>query len=224
MITIKTKVARLAYRFLITGLGLSLSVALFPWLLRAWVHWQVEPHIYIPGDEVPAADVALVLGAGLQRNGRPTAVLHDRVVTAVELYQQGRVKKLLMSGDNRFVYHNEPGAMRDLAVELGVPPEDIVLDYAGQRTYDSCYRAREIFAVERVIIVTQRFHLNRALYLCQSLGLQAVGTAADRRPYRGERWWQLRELAALTNAWLDIHLLRPVPVLGERLPIVVARQ
>lgn len=224
MMTVKVKLARLAHRLLITMLGLTLSAALFPWLLRAWVNWHVGPQIYLPGQEIPATDVALVLGAGLQRNGRPTVVLHDRVVTAVELYQQGRVKKLLMSGDNRYVYHNEPGAMRDLAVELGVPPEDIVLDDAGQRTYDSCYRAHEIFAVKRAAVVTQRFHLNRALYLCQNLGIEAVGAAADRRPYRGERWWQLRELAALANAWLDVHFLRPVPVLGEKLPIVVAQQ
>jgi SanA protein len=161
----------------------------------------------------------------LWRNGTPTPVLYDRVATAVDLYKAGKVKKLLMSGDNQIVTHNEPAAMQQVALELGVPAEDIVLDYAGRRTYDSCYRAREIFEVQQVIVVSQRFHLDRAIYLCQSLGLEAKGVAADRRAYRPgqQRWWDIRETAALVNAWLDIHLLQPVPVLGEKLPIEISK-
>lgn len=173
---------------------------------------------------MPEANVAIVLGAGLKHDGTPTAVLHDRVVTAVDLYHQGIVKKLLMSGDNRYVYHNEPESMRQLALHLGVPDGDIVLDYAGRRTYDTCYRAREIFSIDQAAIVTQRFHLNRAVYLCNALGVEAIGIVADRRPYRGHEWWQLREIAALTVAWLDIHLLRPQPILGEKLPIELVHQ
>jgi SanA protein len=190
-----------------------------PWLLRRWVQWRVQDRIYAPNQTIPARGVALVLGAGLWRDGSPSPVLHDRVVTAVDLYKTSRVKKLLMSGDNRYVYHNEPEAMRRLALQLGVPDEDIILDYAGRRTYDSCYRARDIFGVDQAIIVTQRFHLDRALYLCNSLGVQSIGVAADRRTYRFHNWWEIREIAATVNAWLDIHLLRPQPVLGEKLPI-----
>jgi SanA protein len=187
-----------------------------------------------------AVGVALVLGAGLWRDGSPTPVLHDRVATAVDLYKAGSVEKILMSGDNRFPGHNEPEAMRRLAVQLGVPDTDIILDYAGRRTYDSCYRiildyagrrtydscyrARAIFDLQQVTVVTQRFHLNRAIYLCEALGVEAVGVVADRRAYRKPQpqWWSLRELAALVNAWLDIHLLQPQPVLGEKLPIELA--
>ena len=196
-------------------------VLIWPWVIRAWVHWRVGSHIYDEVQAVPPANVALVLGAGLWSDGSPTPALYDRVATAAALYQVGAVKKLLMSGDNRFEWYNEPEAMRQLAIRLGVPDEDIVLDYAGRRTYDSCYRARAIFGVERAVIVTQRFHLDRALYLCGALGVQAVGVVADRRVYSSpsRQWWYLRETAALANAWLDIHVLHPQPVLGEKLPI-----
>jgi SanA protein len=181
----------------------------------------MKPNIYDEVQSIPPASVALVLGAGLRSDGSPTAALADRVATAADLYREGRVQKLLLSGDNRFEWYNEPEAMRRLAVQLGVPDEDLVLDYAGRRTYDSCYRAREIFEVKQLVIVTQRFHLYRALYLCDSLGIPAVGLVADRRAYAGpyRTWWQLRELAALVKAWLDVCFLHPQPVLGDSLPI-----
>jgi SanA protein len=205
---------------------LFIAMAFAPWILQAWVEWRVQDRIHRSVQTVPVSRVALVLGAGLRRDGSPTAVLYDRVVTAVELYQSGMVDKLLMSGDNSVAWHNEPEAMRRLAVQLGVPNEDVVLDFAGRRTYDSCYRAREIFGVKQAAIVTQRFHLNRAIYLCDALGIEAIGVVANSRQYRPiqERWWSLRETAALVNAWLDIHLLRPQPVLGEKLPIETAKR
>lgn len=204
-------------------LALLSVLLLTPWLLRAWVHWLARPNVF-QSHSAPPGDVALVLGAGLRFDGSPTAVLHDRVATAVELYQAGAVKKLLLSGDNRFENYNEPAAMYRLAVQLGVPDEDIVLDYAGRRTYDSCYRASAIFRVKSAVVVTQRFHLDRALYLCNELGVNAVGVAADRQTYRAANFWQLREVAATLRAWLDVHVLRPEPVLGEPLPIEIAGQ
>lgn len=206
----------------------TLSVGLLlitPWLLRAWVNWQARDTVFT-SQTAPPNRVALVLGAGLWRDGSPTPVLYDRVATAVELYHNGRVQKLLLSGDNSFENYNEPAAMQQLALELGVPAQDIVLDYAGRRTYDSCYRAREIFGVQQVTVVTQEFHLNRALYLCNALGIEAVGVAADRREYRNswQRFWQMREVAATVRAWLDINLLKPEPLLGEKIPIEVANR
>jgi len=112
-------------------------------------------------ESVPADRVAIVFGAGLQRDGTPSAVLRDRVATAASLYFEGKVQKLLMSGDNRFLDYNEPGSMKAYAISLGVPGEDIVLDYAGRRTYDTCYRAREIFGLDEAILVTQTYHLPR---------------------------------------------------------------
>ena len=146
--------------------------------------------------------------------------LADRVWTAAELYKAGKVEKLLMSGDNRYIEYNEPEAMRQYALAQGVPDEDIVLDYAGRRTYDTCYRAEYIFEVEEAILVTQWFHLDRALYTCDKLGIDAVGVAADRRDYQSARYWWMREVAAVTRAWLDLNLLHPMPVLGDKLPIL----
>ena len=198
---------------LIVGLGL-----LSPLGLRWWVDFKYKKCIYTLQD-VPARPVALVFGAGITRDGWPMAALADRVWTAAELYKAGKVHKLLMSGDNRFIDYNEPGAMRRYALELGVPDEDIVLDYAGRRTYDTCYRAGYIFGVQEAILVTQHFHLDRALYICDSLGIDVVGVAADRQPYQAARLWWWREVAAVTNAWLDLNVLHPTPVLGEKLPI-----
>src|SRR5512136_2598376 len=189
---------------------------------NVWLHAAYAQRIYasladLPRDEQPR--IAIVFGAGLTRSGEPTPALYDRVATAADLYQHGLVSKLLLTGDNRFVNYNEPEAMRRTAVKLGVPDEDLVLDYAGRRTYDSCYRAHEIFGVKRAILVTQAFHLDRALYLCNAFGLDSIGVAADRRQYTtaSQTWWSIREAAATLAAWLDVNVTKPTPVLGDRL-------
>ena len=110
-------------------------------------------------------------------------ILKDRLDAAFELYQAGKVQKLLFSGDNRFVDYNEPGKMLEYALAHGIPREDVVLDYAGRRTYDTCYRARDIFNVSEAIVVTQRYHLPRTLETCRVLGLDVVGYIADRQAY-----------------------------------------
>lgn len=169
----------------------------------------------------PAERVAVVFGAGLQRDGRPSPVLYDRVATAAELFRAGKVSKLLLSGDNRFLNYNEPQAMFNAARELGVPPDALVLDYAGRSTYDTCYRAHTIFGLNRALLVTQAFHLPRALYLCDALGMQTVGVVADRRDYqqRSELYWNIREIFATAAAWWDINIAHPMPLLGEPIPI-----
>jgi len=131
--------------------------------------------------DISSAKVAIVFGAGLSKDGSASPVLRDRVETAANLYFAGKVEKLLMSGDNRFVDYNEPGAMLNYAISLGVPSEDIVLDYAGRRTYDTCYRAKHIFQIDEAILVTQRYHLPRALVTCNGLGLKSTGVAADQQ-------------------------------------------
>jgi SanA protein len=169
-----------------------------------------------------AERVAIVFGAGLTRRGNVTAILYDRVATAADLYHAGKVERLLLSGDNSTASYNEPAAMAAAARQLGVPDEALVLDYAGRRTYDTCYRARAIFGLDQATLVTQRFHLPRALYLCEALGLEVQGVAADRGPYRERsvRFWHLRELFATAAAWWDVTVARPVPVLGEPIPIL----
>ena len=171
--------------------------------------------------DVPARRVAIVFGAGLWRNGTATPVLIDRVTTAANLYFAGKVEKLLMSGDNRFVDYNEPAVMRALALSLGVPEDFIVLDYAGRRTYDTCYRAKAIFSVTQAILVTQAFHLPRAIYLCDQLGVDSIGVASDLRVYRKSSvlYWNMRELFATVAALWEVNISHPVPVLGDPEPI-----
>ena len=169
---------------------------------------------------VPARRIAIIFGAGLWRDGSPTPVLQDRVETGAKLYFSGKVEKLLMTGDNSQVEYNEPQAMREYALSLGVPDSAIVLDYAGRRTYDSCYRATSIFRVSQAILVTQKFHLARALFLCNALGLDGVGVEANNHSYlkRSLFFWNLRELPATLTAFADV-ITRPEPILGVPEPI-----
>ncbi len=172
-------------------------------------------------DSVPADRIAIVFGAGLTREGQPTLILRDRVKTGVQLYLSGKVEKLLMSGDNQGIAHDEPGAMRDYAVSLGVPSDAIVLDNSGDRTYDTCYRAKAIFGLDSALLVTQHFHLPRALFLCNMLGIQAVGVDANNYRY----WpplmliWNIREQLATVGAFWDVYVEKPLPALGKPEPI-----
>lgn len=171
----------------------------------------------------PARRVAIVFGAGLRRDGTPTAILRDRVETSAELYFSGKVEKILMSGDNRFDYYNEPEAMRQYAISLGVPLQAIAMDYAGRRTYDTCYRARAIFGVESALLVSQKFHLPRALFLCNALGLESAGVEANQRGYRNRALliWNIREQLATVGAFFDVYVSNPLPVLGDPEPLFV---
>lgn len=181
-----------------------------PLLARLYLWLRGAPRIYERPEEVPAQPVALILGAGLRADGSPTAVLADRVRAGVELYRLGKVKTLLLSGDGRSSpYYNEPEAMRRLALRLGVPEQALQVDPEGLRTLASCQRAREIFGFTRVVVVTQRFHLDRALWLCDAAGIEAVGLAADRSPYGPRRlWWTVREIPASLSALAEGLLLR----------------
>jgi SanA protein len=172
-------------------------------------------------NEIEPSRIAIVFGAGLQRDGSPSPVLQDRVATAVQLYKAGKVEKLLMSGDNRFVDYNEPGAMQAYALSLGVPEEDIVLDYAGRRTYDTCYRAHYIFSVDKAILVTQRYHLPRALFICNAIGITSKGVDAQSQYYRklSRIIWNTRELPATLVAFWDVWVSHPLPVMGDPEPI-----
>ena len=198
-------------------LVLGSVILLVPRLITAI---YATPRIH-SAEKSPSRPVAIVFGAGLWRDGSPTPVLRDRVAMAASLYFAGKVEKLLMSGDNRFVNYNEPAAMRAFALELGIPDQAIVLDYAGRRTYDTCYRARDIFGVHQAILITQSFHLPRAIFLCEAMGVSAVGVPADLRQYRRSSllYWNLRELPATLTAMWEAFITRPQPVLGKPEPI-----
>jgi SanA protein len=190
--------------------------------LRGYAAWRAKDRIYTI-QSVPERRVAIIFGALVHTDGRLSHMLADRVATGADLYHAGKVDVLLLTGDNSLVTYNEPEAMRQYALVLGVPDSAMVLDYAGRRTYDSCYRARDIFKVDAAILVTQRFHLDRALLTCNALGVDSVGVAADVQRPQGYKfssmfYSQTRELPATAVAVLDL-LRHPKPILGEPLPI-----
>lgn len=172
----------------------------------------------VPLSQAPQAPVALVFGAGLVEGGEPGPVLAERMDTAIRLYQAGRVKKLLVSGDNSERYHDETRAMKRYAVERGVPAQHVVADFAGFSTYDSCFRAKAIFGVERAVLVTQDFHLPRALYIANGLGIDAYGVAADEGRPEGYRY-ELRELFSRPLALAMVVSGSEPRLLGPREPI-----
>jgi len=164
-----------------------------------------RPSLY-DAASAPAEQRGRGLGAGLTVDGTVTAVLYDRVATAADLYHSGKVSKLLLSGDNRFLNYNEPQAMYDAAVSLGVPAEALVLDYAAAAPTTPVIRARAIFGLSRAVLVTQAFHCRARCFLCNSLGLEAFGVVADRRQYqsRAELYWNIREIFATAAAFWDV--------------------
>jgi len=186
-------------RISITLLFIGLSLLLPRWLLR----YRYADRILDP-QEAPSRPAAIVLGAGLRRDGKPTTVLADRVRTAVSLYQAGKVNTLLMSGSIS-AGKDEPAAMRALALELGVADEDILIDRKGVRTFETCLRAAEIFGINQALVVTQRFHLPRALALCEAHDVDAIGISADLRTYRAIAFWNLREIPASIRALWDVY-------------------
>lgn len=190
------------------------AVLLSPLLWRRAVTWYYGQQIQ-PVGSVTADRVAVVFGAAVYRDGRLSSILRDRMDTAIALYESGKVEKILVSGDNQTAFYDEPGAMKAYAVERGIPEIDIYADHGGRRTYDTCYRARDIFQLKSATLVTQAFHLPRALFTCRQLGLEVQGVSADMRPYRNMRWYEFRETFATLNALLDIIRQAPPPVLGE---------
>ena len=163
-------------------------------------------------------DCILVLGAGVN-NGSPRPMLKDRLDYAVELYKKGVAPKLLMSGDHGRQEYDEVNIMKDYAINAGVPSEDIFMDHAGFSTYESIYRAKEVFLAEKIVIVTQEYHLHRALYIANSLDLEAVGYASDPREYGGQLYRDLREILARDKDFLYC-LFKPSPkYLGDAIPV-----
>jgi SanA protein len=200
----RRRIARVAWLALLLGLFLS---ALF--LPRLVLLRRYASAIFTPATTT-SQPTAIVFGAGLRRNGTPTLVLADRVATAAALYNQGKVQALLLSGSTHGPSYDEAEAMRTLALSLGVPDYAILLDKEGNRTLDTCLRARQAFGVRTALLVTQRFHLPRALVLCEATGMQAAGVQADLSRYstRARWFWEIREVPASIAALVDAARLR----------------
>jgi SanA protein len=190
---------------LASGLGLLAVLTLL--LSKRLVDRRYLPQIHSVAD-APRLPAAIVFGAGLRRDGSPTPVLFDRVRVAADLYLAGKVERLLLSGSLGANGRDEPAAMQRLALELGVPAEALLVDDQGTRTLRTCLRARTEIGIQEATLVTQRYHLPRALATCEGLGLQAIGVAADRRAYhpRAQAYWELREVPATAIALLESRL------------------
>jgi vancomycin permeability regulator SanA len=164
---------------------------------------------------IPHQDVALVFGAGVLPNGQPTEYLKHRVETAVDLYKAERVDAILMSGDNSSSHYNEPTVMKAYAVRLGADPSDVIIDYAGFNTYDTCYRAVKIFGQKSVTVVTQGYHLPRAIMTCRNLGLNTIGVAAKHTSRDWTVSYLIREHMSTAKSAIQM-MTKPQPtVLGK---------
>lgn len=173
-------------------------------------HAVAAHHVMARIEDVPRGRAAVVFGAGT-RNGSPTPMLYDRVATAVDLYRAGQVTTLVMSGDGRRGELGEPAVMKRTALQLGVPERDVVLDNAGFSTYQTCVQTRDALGLREAVLITQAFHLDRAVMTCRLIGLDAVGYVADRREYRFVYFNHLREVPATVNALIETLLTRPPP-------------
>ena len=169
--------------------------------------------------ELQDVDCILVLGCRVYEDGTPSHMLEDRLRRSVELYRAGAAPKLLMSGDHGQREYDEVGAMKQYALAEGVSSQDVFMDHAGFSTYESLYRAKEIFGVEKVIIVTQEYHLHRALQIARALGLEAYGVSADYRSYTGQLMRDIREIMARNKDVLSTIFLPKPTYLGEKIPI-----
>lgn len=177
---------------------------------------------YIIGpDKVPEADAILVLGAYVFPDGTVSFMLNDRLTEAYELYKRGKAEKILVSGDHGRKYYDEVNAMKKFLKDKNVPEKDVFMDHAGFNTYESIYRARDIFQVKKVIIVTQEYHLMRAVFIARELGLDAYGVASDQHDYGVVMTkYRLREIVARNKDLFTAKFLKPQPTfLGDAIPV-----
>jgi SanA protein len=194
--------------------------ALITLLINHAIQKSAEGNMYYMVSDAPSSDVALVLGtAQYLSRGVENPFFTYRMDAAAELYHAGKVKKILVSGDNSTAAYNEPRDMLNALIKRGVCPDDIALDYAGFRTFDSMVRAREVFGLSRCIVVSQEFHCERAIYIAESKGITVHGFVA-KIPAAASQV-MLREYLARVNAFLDCHVLRTEPhFLGEKIDIL----
>ena len=189
--------------------------------INAFVKGRVAQRIITSDEAAQLTDVdcILVLGCKVKDNGVPSDMLHDRLRRGVELYDLGAAPKLLMSGDHGRTNYDEVAAMKQFAIDAGVASSDVFMDHAGFSTYESIVRAKEVFQAKKMIIVTQEYHLYRALYLAQQMGIEAYGVSSDYRNYSGQTARDIREVLARVKDF-GTSIFRPEPTyLGDVIPI-----
>ncbi|MDO4495764.1 MAG: ElyC/SanA/YdcF family protein [Clostridiaceae bacterium] len=183
-----------------------------------YVKQKAKPYILTPEEAGEGYDCVLVLGCGVWGD-TPSHMLEDRLLEGISLCQSGASKKLLMSGDHGREGYDEVNVMKKFAVDRGIPSEDVFMDHAGFSTYESMYRAKEIFKAEKILIVTQDYHLYRAIYDARALGLEAYGVASNPRSYGGQLYRDIREILARNKDFI-YSIIKPEPTyLGEAIPV-----
>ncbi len=189
--------------------------------INGYVKASVKNRIITPEEAaaLEEVDCILVLGAGVFDNGRPSSMLSDRLSVGVDLYNSSASNRLLMSGDHGRVGYDEVNVMKQYAIDAGIPSSEIFMDHAGFSTYESLYRARDIFEADKIIIVSQEYHLYRALYIGEKLGLEVYGVASDPRQYAGQSKREVREVLARVKDFLYV-IAKPKPTyLGDSIPV-----
>lgn len=202
-------------------LVLGLAGCLFLFLINLYMIRKEKPNIISSDDAAALGDVdcIMVLGCSVRPDGTPSGMLRDRLDKGIELYEDGVSDRLLMSGDHGRKNYDEVNRMKQYAIDEGIPSGDIFMDHAGFSTYESMYRARDIFQAERIVVVTQEYHMYRALYNAGQMGMDAYGVASDPRKYGGQKIRDAREMLARTKDFL-YAIAKPKPTyLGEAIPV-----
>ena len=204
--------------FVVLGIVLLIGIAAVS--LSVYMVKATEKNIFtadtFKNDE--KADCILILGAGV-KDGKPKPMLRDRLLTGIELYKSGAAEKIIMSGDHGRADYDEVNVMRAFALEQGVKAEDIFLDHAGFSTYDSVYRAKNIFGAESIITVSQKYHLYRALYIAKKLDVKAAGVSADLNPYGGQFKRDIREIIARDKEFFKCIIKPEAEIMGDKIPL-----
>ena len=197
-----------------------LLLILYIFSINLYVYLQVKKQIIMEKDydKIGKVDCIIVLGGGI-RNDKPSPILKDRLDKAIELYKLGLAPKIIMSGDHGKEKYDEVNVMKNYAIEKGVPSEDIFMDHAGFSTYETMYRAKDVFGVENAIIVTQKYHIFRSIYIANKLGLKVYGVYADENKYSGRYYREIREVLARNKDVIKC-IFKPKPTyLGEKIDI-----
>ena len=200
---------------------ITIAVLVYALGVNYYVKSSTKAQIITPAQasELEGVDCIIVLGCKVNANGMPSHMLEDRILQGVELYELGASPKIIMSGDHGTKGYDEVNTMKQYAIEMGVPSEDIFMDHAGFSTYESIYRAKEIFGAEKVIVVTQEYHLYRTLYIANALGVKAYGVASNPREYAWQLRRDIREVLARNKDFLT-SVFKPEPTyLGEHIEV-----
>lgn len=204
------------YLLIVFILGVSASFFINTYMKASTSDRMISPEEAVLLNQV---DCILILGAGVTENGTPTNMLEDRLSQGIELYELGVSDRILMSGDHGRLDYDEVNVMKQFAMAAGVSSAHIFMDHAGFSTYESIYRARDIFEADKIIIVTQDYHLYRALYIAEKLGLDAYGVASNPRQYHGQNLRDIREVLARIKDFFNC-MIQPEPTfLGDSIPV-----